>query len=247
MNIIITGASSGLGAELAKYYSHEATTLHLIARRKDRLIELKNSLKCEVKIYVVDVSDFKNLEKTITTIVKNSDYIDMVIANAGVSLGHNSEFCEFENFKKLFDINFLSIHALLTPIIPKMQLQHSGKIVIISSLASIITMPSSIAYSTSKRALNSYCEGVRNLVAPDGVEVINILPGFIKSEMTDKNSFKMPFLLETSEGVKRIVNAIKCSKKEYKFPKRFYIFIKLVSLLPLSLKDRVIQTMHKKK
>jgi short-subunit dehydrogenase len=247
MNIIITGASSGLGKELAKYYDKEGNNLYLIARRHDRLQQLQAELKCQTKIYSVDVSEFDTLQETTKEIIKDAKNIDLVIANAGISLGHDSGFSEFGNFKRLMDINFLSIHALLEHIVPTMQAQKSGKIAIISSLASIVAMPSSIAYSASKRAINSYCESLRNYLSNDNIDVVNILPGFIKSEMTDKNRFKMPFLLDTTEGVKRIVYAIENSKREYKFPKRFFAIVKLISMLPVGIKDRLIQKVHHKK
>jgi short-subunit dehydrogenase len=247
MNIIITGASSGIGKGLAQYYAKKADRLFLLARREDRLQELKKELECKVDIYTVDVSDFESLQSAINDILSQVDTIDMVIANAGVSLGHNSGFSDFDDFKRLMDINFLSVHALLSPIVPKMQSQKSGKIVLISSLASIVAMPSSIAYSASKRAINSYAEGLRNLVAKDNINVVNIMPGFIASEMTDKNDFKMPFFMSNQEGVRRITKAIDSNKKEYKFPKRFFSLIKVVSMLPISIKDRVIQSIHEKK
>ncbi len=249
MNIIITGASSGIGRALAYHYAKVGYTLFLIARRKEKLIEIQNELNkfCRVKIFEVDVSEFDKLTHIINNIVNLNSKIDLVIANAGVSLGHNSEFSNFKDFKKLTDINYLSIHALLSPIVPKMQKQKSGKIVVISSLASIISMPSSIAYSSSKRALNSYTEGLRNLLIKDNIKVINIQPGFIESEMTAKNSFKMPFFMSNENGVKRIIYAIDKNKKEYKFPKRFYYFIKFISILPLSLKDKIINKFSPKK
>lgn len=247
MNIIITGASSGIGEEIAKHYANSNNKLFLIARREDKLEYLKSELQCEVEIFCVDVGDFEKLQSTIKAIISKVEKIDMVIANAGVSLGHNDILSNFNDFKKLIDINFVSIHALLEPIIPTMQKHRRGKIVLISSLASIITMPSSIAYSTSKRAINAYAEGLRNLLLKDNIQVINILPGFIKSEMTAKNNFKMPFLLDTKCGVKKIIYAIENNKKEYKFPKRFFIIIKLISMLPNSFKDKIIQSIHKNK
>lgn len=125
-----------------------------------------------------------------------------------------------------------------------MQKQKSGKFVFISSLASLVTMPTSVAYSTSKRALNAYVEGLRNLVAKDGIDVINILPGFIDTEMTQKNKFKMPFFLDIETGSRKIYNAIEKRKKVYAFPLVFFLIVRTVSILPLFLRDRIIRYMN---
>jgi short-subunit dehydrogenase len=126
-----------------------------------------------------------------------------------------------------------------------MQKRKKGKIVLISSLASLVGAPTSMPYSASKRALNSYAQSLRNLLAKDGIKVINILPGFIKTDMTAKNDFYMPFLMELKEGVDRIEKAIEEDKKEYAFPRRFYYLIKLFNLLPLSLQDKLLQKVAK--
>jgi len=242
MIIVITGASSGIGRQLSRYYAPN-NTLYLLARREDMLLSLKDELiklgANRVEIYHIDISDFDKLEFISKTIAQKEPQIDMIIANAGISLGHSHNgHTPFQDFKKVIDINFLSNHSLLEYLIPN--LVNGSKIVFISSLASIITMPSSIAYSSSKRALNAYAQGLRTLLKPKGVEVINILPGFIKSPMTDKNNFKMPFILSTQEGIKRIIYAIENNKRCYKFPKRFFIIIKLISFIPISIRDRVI-------
>jgi short-subunit dehydrogenase len=128
-------------------------------------------------------------------------------------------------------------------LLPKFLEKKSGKIVFISSLASLLSMPSSKVYSSSKRALNAYAEGLRYKYKNDGIKVINILPGFIKSEMTDKNSFKMPFFLSTEAGAKRIYDAIEKEKRFYPFPLRFYCIIKLLNLLPQFLRDKIINSL----
>ncbi|SHO81079.1 Oxidoreductase, short-chain dehydrogenase/reductase family [hydrothermal vent metagenome] len=247
MTIIITGASSGIGRELSRYYAPN-NNLYLLARREDKLISLSKELESigvnSVKIYPIDVSNFDKLQKITQEIAQKESKIDMIIANAGISLGHSHNgYSSFQDFKQVIDINFISIYALLEYLIPS--LKNGSKIVLISSLASIITMPTSIAYSSSKRALNGYAEGLRTLLKPNGIKVINILPGFIKSPMTDKNNFNMPFIMSSEEGIKRIVYAITKNKECYKFPKRFFYIIKFLSLLPISLRDRVIVSLKK--
>jgi short-subunit dehydrogenase len=246
LNIIITGATSGIGKALSLHYSKDsANNLFLISKNKEKLSQLKSQIKC--KTFEVDVSDFEKLQVVVNIILSKIDKIDLVIANAGISLGHNNHFTSFQDFKMLNDINYLSVHALFEPIIEKMKKQKSGKLVVISSLASFVSMPSSFAYSSSKRALNSYCEGLRNLLSVDNIDVLNIQPGFIKTNMTDKNDFKMPFLLELDDATIKITDAIEKNKKEYAFPKSFYLIVKLVSILPNFVKDVVIRNIHNKK
>ena len=168
----------------------------------------------------------------------------MVILNAGISIGHSFEITPFEDFKRLFDVNLLANHAILEVLLPQFKSRKSGKIVFISSLASLIAMPSSKAYSSSKRALNAYAESIRYKYKNDGIKVVNILPGFIQSEMTDKNEFKMPFYLSNSEGVKRIYNAIEHNKRFYAFPLRFYLIIKFLNLLPQFLRDKIVNSLY---
>lgn len=248
MRIIITGASSGLGEALAYHYAQEKNELILIARRGEKLEKVAEECRrfgALVETKVADVADFElmhNIGKKCT-----GKKIDRIILNAGISVGHKNGITPFEDFHHLFKTNFLSVHALLEPIVPKMIEQKSGEIVFISSLASLLSMPTSVAYSSSKRALNAYAEGLRYQLKPYGIEVINILPGFIDSEMTQKNQFKMPFLLSTPDGIKRITDAIEKKKHFYPFPLRFYLIIRLALLLPQSLRDKIIYYTNFKK
>lgn len=239
MKILITGASSGLGAELARQYTSPDIELVLLARREKNLLSLKDELESSCKsieTVSVDVTDFKLLQEKI----KLMGYVDTVILNAGISLGHKGNIPTIEQFKNLFDVNVLSNHAILEILLPLFREKCSGKIVFISSLASLFSMPTSKVYSSSKRALNAYAEGIRYKYKPYGVKVITILPGFIKSEMTDKNEFNMPFILDTKEGVSRIKNAIEKGKEFYAFPFRFYLIIRTLNLLPPLLREKIV-------
>jgi len=239
MKILITGASSGLGAELARQYASSDVELVLLARREQNLLSLKNELqhKCKtIETIAVDVTDFTLLQEKI----KAMGYVDIVILNAGISLGHKGDIPTIEQFKNLYDVNVLSNHAILEILLPLFRERHSGTIVFISSLASLFSMPTSKVYSSSKRALNAYAEGIRYKYKPYGVKVITILPGFIKSEMTDKNEFNMPFILETQDGVGRIKKAIDAGKEFYAFPLRFYLIIRALNLLPSLLREKIV-------
>ncbi len=244
MKILITGASSGLGEELSRQYATPQNSLVLLARREKKLQKLQDELTPHAKsveIIVADVTKFDELQEKIKTITQ----LDMVILNAGISLGHdNKDIPTIDEFKNLYDVNLLSNHAILEVLLPKFKEQKSGKIVFISSLASLISMPSSKVYSSSKRALNAYAEGIRYKYSKYGMRVITILPGFIKSELTDKNSFHMPLLLSTQDGVKRIKKAIDKNKRFYPFPLRFYLIIKFFNLLPQFLREKIVNSIN---
>lgn len=240
MKILITGASSGIGEALARLYASKDNELYLLARREERLQKLQTELvplAKKVEIIVCDVTDFDKLQQK----TRELQDVDMVILNAGISLGHSLEITPFSEFKRLYDVNVLSNHAILEILLPKFLEKKSGKIVFISSLASLFSMPSSKVYSSSKRALNAYAEGLRYKYEPHGIKVLNILPGFIKSELTEKNKFYMPFLLDTISGAKAIKKAIDRDKKFYPFPTRFYFLIVLFRALPSFLKQKVIK------
>lgn len=243
MKILITGASSGIGEELARQYATKENELILLARREDKLFQLRSQLfetAKSVEVIIADVTEFESLQVKIDTIGS----VDMVILNAGISVGHSNAITPIADFKKLYDVNVLANHAILEILLPKLQEQKSGKIVFISSLASLFSMPSSKVYSSSKRALNAYAEGVRYKYQKDGIKVINILPGFIKSELTDKNEFDMPFFLETTEGVARIKKAIDENKKFYAFPLRFYLIIKTLGFFPSFLREKIVNSIN---
>jgi len=244
MKILITGASSGIGHSLALFYAKQNNHLILLARRKNLLDELAIEVESKgatTQIFEIDLSNLDRVQE----IAKTLDAPDLIILNAGISLGHSSEFSTLKEFKNLMDVNFLSIHALLEPLIPK--LKTNSKIVFISSLASIFSMPSSIAYSSSKRAINAYAQGLRLYLKPKDIHVINILPGFIDTQMTQKNNFSMPFFMNLEDGTSRIVKAIDKNRACNPFPKRFYIFIRLLTFLPHFLRDRIVLSLNKKK
>lgn len=248
MRIVITGASSGLGEALALHYATKDNKLVLIARREDRLSDVAQRCRdkgAEVETIIADVNDFERMKEIGARLSVRS--IDRIILNAGVSVGHSGGVTPFADFERLFKTNFLSVHALLEPIIPKLIEQTSGEVVFISSLASLFTMPTSIAYSSSKRALNAYAEGLHYQLRPYGITVMTIMPGFIDSEMTQKNRFKMPFLMSTEEGIARITHAIERKKIRFAFPFRFYLMIRIVSLFPQSLRDKIVNFTNFKK
>jgi len=140
MNILITGASRGIGRELVNRYNNGANKIYAVARNVENLKGLDNVIPV-----ALDLADIQSVRECF----KNLDVkFDIVIANAGISLPHSPSFTPFEDFKKTFDVNFLSIHAMLEGVVPKMD---KGKIVLVSSLASLVGAPSSMPYSARRQ------------------------------------------------------------------------------------------------
>lgn len=239
MAVFITGASSGLGLALAKHYSTQGHTVGLVARRVDRLESLAKQLPGSVHIYVVDVRDRQALHAAAKNFLSKVSRIDIVIANAGVSAGTLTECDEdFEVFKDIFDINVLAMVATFEPFVPIMARQAQGTLVGIASVAGVRGLPGAGAYSASKSAVTTYCESLRLELKPRGVDVVTIAPGYVKSEMTVKNPYSMPFLLDTDEFARRAAKAIAAKRRYAVIPWQMAIVARLMRLLPPWLYDR---------
>jgi len=224
LKILITGASRGIGESLAKYYKHQGFEVYGIARDEEKLKKI-----CD-EYFVCDLS---NLDEVSELSKKLSDIkFDLIILNAGISTPHSSDFPPLSAFKKVIDVNLLSIHALLEHINFK-----DSKLVFISSLASLFGAPTSLAYSASKRALNSYAESLYFA----GIDVVLIMPGFIKTDMTKNHKFYMPFLMDLDDATLRIAKIIKKGKFFNPFPLKFYYLIKLCTLMPDNLKRKILK------
>lgn len=228
MRILITGATRGIGRGLAERYLGRGEQVIAIGRSRERLEELKERWGERVEVYQTDLADLEQVAQLGRGLKERGERIDMAIFNAGISLPHAPDFTPFPDFFKVFTVNFLSIHLLLEQILEL--IPERGRIVLISSLASIIASPTSLPYSASKRALNSYGESLYYLLRDRSV--ITILPGFIKTDMTAGHNFKMPFLMELEEALDRIGRAIEKRIPFYPFPYSFYLILRGLGMLP---------------
>jgi short-subunit dehydrogenase len=246
-NILITGASSGLGAEFAKQYGTTKARLFLTGRHKDRLSEVATicrSMGAEVHESVVNVSE--RHEMTVLVNYITSHYgLDLVIANAGIGLNWDRP-QDIVNDYDVFDINCGGVVNTIVPCLPSMIQKKSGHIVIISSLAGLVPMPSAPSYSASKAAVRFYGEALRNKVAAFNIKVSVICPGFIKSRLTDANDFPMPFLMETEPAVKFMIEKIEQGKERITFPWQMALPLQIIGVLPSSLSSFILSCLPQK-
>jgi short-subunit dehydrogenase len=248
MNIIITGASSGLGADLAVSYAAKNNNLLLIARNEKRLNLVAK--KCQdsganVFAKICDVKEEKKLEKILLEFDKKHN-TDLIFANAGISAGTSGGDENIEQVKNIFNVNITGAINSIYPLIPEFKKRKSGQIAILSSMAGFKALPSAPAYSASKACVRYLGDGLRGDLKKHGVNVSIICPGYINTPMTKVNKFPMPFLMSTEKAIKIIKKGLKKNKAHIVFPKFFYLVINLSRALPTSIGDRIYASLPKK-
>jgi short-subunit dehydrogenase len=248
LKIIITGASSGIGQALAKEYDKQGVVIGLLARRKDKLIELQKTLSCKSLIFSVDVTDLAQCRWAAEEFMALYGTPDIVIANAGISSGTLTEnFSDLETFKKIIDTNLTGVTHTFYPFIQPFKKRGSGHFVGISSVAGIRGLPGAGAYSASKAALTNYLESLRIELSSANINVTTIAPGYIKSPMTDENDFSMPFLMPTHKAARSMIKAIKAKKKYAIIPWQINFIGRIMYLLPISIWDWLAKKAPRKK
>jgi len=238
--VVLTGASSGIGYRIAKLLPKENCSLALIARRKNILDQLVNELNTpnlQIKAYQCDVEKRAEVQDTFNEIKNDFGRIDIVILNAGVSsrkdiINYSSEMAD-----KIFNTNTLSIVYCVEQILPEFLERKNGMIVGVSSLAESRGFPGSGFYNASKSAASLLLESLRIELKSYNIKVITVKPGFIKTPMTDKNEFYMPFLMDVEKAANIILNGIKKEKKIIQFPLPTVIGSKVLKFMPNFLFD----------
>lgn len=239
--VFITGASSGLGAAFARHYARAGYTLGLVARRENKLSELIHSLEGPHFVYAIDVRSRDMLHAAAHDFMRQTGgAVDIVIANAGVSAGTLTESVDdFAVFKEIMDINVLSMVSTFEPFIPAMKALGAGRLVGIASVAGVRGLPGAGAYSASKSAVATYCEALRLEMKPYGVSVVTLAPGYVQSEMTDQNTYKMPFLMPTDVFARKAAMAIQTRCRYVVIPWQMAWVARLMRVLPDWLYDRL--------
>ncbi len=232
--IVITGASSGIGYSLAKSLPKENCSLALIARRQYLLKNLINESKKEgtIRTYQCDVGKVSETKLTFEQIKKDFGSIDIVILNSGVSLRTDIRKYSSSDAKEIFDINTLGIVNCVEQILPDFLEHKSGIIVGVTSLAESRGFPGSGFYNASKAAASLLLESLRIELKPYNIKVITVKPGFVKTPMTDKNEFHMPFMMNVDKAAKIILEGIKNEKKVIQFPFPIVLGSKILKFMP---------------
>jgi short-subunit dehydrogenase len=242
--IWLTGASSGIGEALIAPLLASGARLAISARRADRLEALAaphRSAGRDVIVVPVDVTDRHAVAAAARTIEERFGGIDLAIFNAGGHAPISALDFSADPYDELMRLNFFSVLYGVEAVLPAMLARGEGHIAAVASVAGYRALPTAGAYGASKSALIYAMDTMRFEVEPKGVKVTVINPGFVKTPLTDLNTFKMPALVEADEAAAIIVRGLRKQKQEIHFPARFTWTLKLMRILPYPIYQRIVR------
>ena len=219
--VLITGASSGIGKELTKLFAGEECKVAMLGRSSSRLITTERSLlpiNPNVKSFKCDVSNHHSVRTTLREVINHFGPIDIAVLNAGISFRTAPEEFKSEIAEETIDTNLFGIIYFFEELLTQFKVRKDGMFVGVSSLAEVRGFPYSGIYCASKAAASVFLESQRIELKRYNIKVITVKPGFVRTPMTDKNDFNMPFLMEPERAAKIIFKGIKKEKSLIRFP-----------------------------
>jgi short-subunit dehydrogenase len=233
--VLITGASTGIGKAVGQKLATTNCKLVLAARRdeviKEWVTEIQNP-KAEILVIKNDVSDKENVAKTYKNITEKFGNIDIAILNSGIGQSVTPQTFNSKIAEDIINTNFLGVVYWIEQLLPDMLKSRKGIIAPVSSLADNRGYSGSGFYCASKAALSIFTEGLSLDLSKHGIKVITIKPGFVKTPMTDKNKFKMPFMISAEKAAQIIIAGIEKEKNIIQFPRATVLGSKLIGIMP---------------
>lgn len=244
-NILITGASGSLGQALALQYAAPHVTLVLQGRQVFALESLRQ--QCEARgahvlVGVFDITKIETLQQWVRMLEQTIAF-DIVIVNQGINIniGADGKGESWQDTDHLFNVNLRAAIALVQAVLPGMRKRGSGQVVLISSLAAYFGLPTTPAYCASKAALKSYGESLRGWLAPEGVGVTVVLPGYVQSDMSAAMPGPKPWLWPAERAAAVIQRGVARNQATISFPFPLNVGTQLLSILPT---DWSIKVLH---
>lgn len=242
---VITGASSGLGAALARAYATRGVALGLVGRDPARLAIVATSCRdagATVEEAAIDIAERAPLEAWLTAF-DAAHPVDLVVANAGISAGPapGAVAEDIDTTTQQVAVNLLGAVHTVVPLLQAMAARGRGRVALISSIAAYRGLPYSPGYCTSKAGLRAYGEALRALAEPRGVRVTVVCPGFFASRMTDRWEGSTPFLLDTERAARIVKRGIKRGRRRVDFPWTLALGMRLCDVLPAAIGDRIVR------
>jgi NAD(P)-dependent dehydrogenase (short-subunit alcohol dehydrogenase family) len=236
----VTGASSGLGRALAAELLRRGWQVAAAARRGGELETLDKFAASpeQLRTFAVDVTDEPALRAAVDGAASRFGGLDVAVANAGIGVPGLAETLPLTELRRVFEVNVIGAAATLIAALPHLRGAPEPLLVGVSSLAAHRGGPGSGAYNASKAAFSRWLESLRMELAAEGVGVLEIVPGFVRTPMTDRNRFAMPFLMEPEDAARRMADAIERRRSHLAFPRRLAFAIGVLRRMPDGLFDR---------
>jgi short-subunit dehydrogenase len=236
VRVVITGASSGIGEALARYYASDETILGLVARR---VIDAR-AFSRKTIAYSADVTDEAALAAVAQDFLRNFGPPDLVIANAGIASGtEGADPADIPKLKRILETNVVGLAATFAAFAPAMREAGRGTLAGIASVAGFRGLAGNGAYCASKSAAITWMESLRAELYGSGISVVCICPGYIDTPMTRVNRFRMPFLISADDAAKHIARAIAARRRLAVIPWQMALASLVLRALPGSLYDRL--------
>ena len=241
LRVVISGASSGIGAALARQYAQQGAHLALIARNANALEQLAAALPSTCSVYPLDVRDGAALRRAGDDFIARCGCPDIVIANAGISVGTLTDYAEdIPVFDETMQTNVLGVVQTFHPFLACMRERRGGALVGIASVAGYRGLPGGGAYSASKAAVISYMESLRTELRDTGIRVITICPGYVATPMTEDNPYAMPFLMQSDRAAAKIADLIRRGRTYAVIPWQMAFVARVMHMLPNWIYDRLV-------
>ncbi|MEO6822202.1 MAG: SDR family NAD(P)-dependent oxidoreductase [Candidatus Nanopelagicales bacterium] len=231
-NFWVVGASSGIGAALARELVERGASVAISARRMEELEKVSGG---EMSTIVLDATDPEGVALAAHQAAEALGSLDTVIWCAGYWKQFDAAAWDREAFARHIEVNVLGLNNLLAAVVPTMVGQGAGHIVGVASVAGYRGIPGSEAYGATKAAQINLLEAMRGSLAQHGIRVTTVCPGFVRTEMTADNTFSMPFLIEPDQAATSIANGLEKRRNEIIFPLPMALLMKAARAVPVGL------------
>ena len=242
--VFITGASSGIGQALAARYAAAGWRLALVARRTAEMQAWATALGLKperVAVYGADVAVVDSIVAAGQACISAQGLPDVVVACAGISVGMDTAVrADLDVMAEVFALNNVGLAASFHPFLAGMRARGGGTLVGVASVAALRGLPGHGAYSASKAGVVAFCESLRVECRGSGVRVVTLVPGYVATPLTAKNSYRMPFLMAPDDFAERAFRAIQAGRSYEVIPWQMGVVAKVLRLLPNVLYDRLM-------
>lgn len=244
--IWITGASSGIGEALSYGLAQHGAQLVLTARRKEKLDQISQNIQQQYNlnplVLPADVTDLTQLEAASKEMQANVGLPDIVIANAGSHVFSRPLEFDAREYRAIMDLNFGGMLNTFHTVLPAMLERGTGHLVGMASLAGYRGLPRAAAYGASKAAMIHFLESIYFHLEPKNIIVTTVNPGFVKTPLTDKNDFAMPFLMSSEDAARVIIDGVRREKRVVAFPYLFSCTLALLRIIPFPVYKFLVKT-----